>query len=73
MGKFFCDKNKTILKTIIFILVYLIFLEKAKNFKPYSKPTQVDKQKILKRQDKYVEGTRQINSVTSEKRVKGFG
>lgn len=73
MGKFFCDKNKTILKTIIFILVYLIFLEKAKHFKPYSKPTQVDKQKILKRQDKYVEGTRQINSVTSEKRVKGFG
>ncbi len=42
-----------------------IFLEIAfKEKKPYFKPTQVDKQNILKRQDNYVEGTRQIDSVT---------
>lgn len=54
---------------IYYLLVYSIFLEKAFFIlKLYFKPTQVDKQNILKRQDNYAEGTRQINSVTSGER-----
>ena len=53
------------LKTLLW---YLKLFWKQLKIKPYFKPTQVDRQNILKLQDNCVEGTRQIDSVTQGKR-----